>query len=47
MRKPKPQPHLHVWGIPSFKTRVKLGSMYIYYSECVICGKLKMFGGMP
>ena len=34
--------HLHIWGIPSIKTKLKLGSMARLYEECEICGKLRL-----
>lgn len=36
------QPHIHIYGLPRFINRVRLGSAWIYYSECQICGKLKI-----
>ena len=35
-------PHIHIYGLPRFINRVRLGSAWIYYSECRICGKLKI-----
>ena len=36
------QPHIHIYGLPRFINRMRLGSAWIYYSECRICGKLKI-----
>ena len=36
------QPHIHIYDLPSFINRVRLGSVWRYYSECRICGKLKI-----
>lgn len=36
------QPHMHLYGLPSFTNRVRLGRAWIYYSECRICGKLRI-----
>lgn len=36
------QPHIHIYDTPRFINKVRLGSAYIYYSECRICGKLRI-----
>lgn len=37
--------HLHIWGIPSPQTKLKLGGYSRFYEECSICGKLRLIGG--
>ena len=36
----KSKDHIHIWVLPSYKNRIKLGSIWRYYSECEICHKL-------
>lgn len=34
--------HLHLWDFPRIYTRIKLGSAWIFYEECEICGKVRI-----
>lgn len=36
------QPHIHIYDLPSVINRLRLGCAWIYYSECRICGKLRI-----
>lgn len=34
--------HIHIYDTPRFINRIRLGSAWIYYKECRICGKLSV-----
>ena len=41
-KKYQSQLHIHIYDTPSFINKMRLGSAWVYYSECRICGKLKI-----
>ena len=38
-------PHIHIYSLPRLINRIRLGSSWIYFVECEICGKLKIKDG--
>lgn len=34
--------HIHVYSTPRLINRIRLGSSWIYFVECKVCGKLKI-----
>jgi hypothetical protein len=36
------KPHIHIYDTPSLINKIYLGGAWIYYSECRICGKLRI-----